>query len=185
MDMKVRPMTRACLCSSSRVFNPNSAQDVFVPEQLPYASIELYQEFEVGPARANERPPRFSGVRRRRSAGALLSSETAFDNFTNKRRLCIPKAGRLHQQKFERHGGHSGCWQRYDCQYGSLFHPSRPTYNVGCTGFGHQRAQRPPEPEAAARERSRPGAKLFGKLAQLPFFTDVRSCFVFSEASRR
>jgi hypothetical protein len=74
MDMKVRPMLRACLCSSSRVFIPNAAESVRKPEQLSDAPSQFYQERQVRPTRAHERAPRVRRVRRRRSAGALLSS---------------------------------------------------------------------------------------------------------------
>jgi hypothetical protein len=72
MDMKVRPMFRACLCSNSRVSNPNAAEGLFKFEQLPDASPKLYEEFKVRPARAYERDPRICCIRRRRSAARRL-----------------------------------------------------------------------------------------------------------------
>ena len=96
MDMKVRPMMRACLCSSSRVFNSNAAEGFFKFEQLPDATSLRDEVGKDGSARENERAQSVRRVCRRRSSGALLSStfcKNAVDNFTNKHRLCIPKAG--------------------------------------------------------------------------------------------
>jgi hypothetical protein len=75
MDMKVRPMPRVCLCSSSRVFIPNAAEGFLQLEQLPHASSLWDEECQDRPARTHGRFARVRRLRRRRLAARRLHQQ--------------------------------------------------------------------------------------------------------------